>query len=358
MKTELPNFLDSFILQERLPGGHTVVEHFVDAHPELPEEERAMLLGWRDVVEGIFEVKSRDGEALIVVNVLDELTYRVRSNMGPAVFRQTPPGVFILARLVPIEDEWLVSGTATLQPAAARADIYRVVAELRHAVPGDGFPQSGEAGTGVGAATGGAWPLYRVLRHGPGGDPGTRAGQTHARLQPVPHAPGAGRRGQNSRRGRAGAVRRRTSHDFQLGRDLIKAKTVGVIFDEVDGLNLFANFGLLDETFADPSLAAKREHRQEVLAYLEDREISPLPLRRLAERIPERASKVFQQVLKQPKFSWQRDGEALLRRYKPHSFEKPPLPSFVIMNNPLAAADIIAAETPPSQSDRRRRWVR
>jgi cupin superfamily acireductone dioxygenase involved in methionine salvage len=77
------NFLDFFVLQHRLPDGRTVVEHFVAEHPELPEEARAMLLGWRDVVEGIFRVQRRDRDALVTVNVVDELTYRVRSNRGP-----------------------------------------------------------------------------------------------------------------------------------------------------------------------------------------------------------------------------------------------------------------------------------
>src|SRR6266508_3816956 len=61
------NSLDWFVLQHRLPDGQTVVERFVAARQDLSDEERAMLLGWRDVVEGIFEVQRRDGEALIVV---------------------------------------------------------------------------------------------------------------------------------------------------------------------------------------------------------------------------------------------------------------------------------------------------
>src|SRR5215468_2234280 len=62
-------FLDHFVLQHRLRNGKTVVEQFVAARPDLPEAEREMLLGWRDVVEGIFEVSHRDGEALIMDNL-------------------------------------------------------------------------------------------------------------------------------------------------------------------------------------------------------------------------------------------------------------------------------------------------
>ncbi len=124
------NFLDWFVLQHRLPDGRTVVERFVAARPDLSDEERAMLLGWRDVVEGIFEVQRRDGEALVTVNLVDELPYRVRSNLGPAVFSRMPRRSFLVTRLVPIGDEWLLSGATSVLPAASSAEARRVAAEI------------------------------------------------------------------------------------------------------------------------------------------------------------------------------------------------------------------------------------
>ena len=47
---------DSFVLEHRLRDGRTVVEQFVDARPDLSPQDRQMLLGWRDVVSGVFEV--------------------------------------------------------------------------------------------------------------------------------------------------------------------------------------------------------------------------------------------------------------------------------------------------------------
>ncbi|MFE7869884.1 hypothetical protein ACFUYE_05990 [Micromonospora humida] len=73
---------DCFVLEHKLSDGRTVVEQFVESRPELPDDEREMLLGWRNVVQGPFEVQRRDGSALVVVNLLDELAYRVRSNVG------------------------------------------------------------------------------------------------------------------------------------------------------------------------------------------------------------------------------------------------------------------------------------
>src|SRR5262245_58013141 len=59
-ESTLINATDQLILQHRLPDGRTVVEVYVERHPELSEEERALLLGWREVVEGIFEVERRE----------------------------------------------------------------------------------------------------------------------------------------------------------------------------------------------------------------------------------------------------------------------------------------------------------
>lgn len=127
---KLTMFMDHFMLQHRLRNGKTVVEQFVATHPELPNTERDLLLRWRDVVDGTFEVQRRDGDALIVENLIDDLTYRVRSNMGPAVFRRMPRRCFVITRLVPVADEWLISGATSVLPASQREHIYAIAANF------------------------------------------------------------------------------------------------------------------------------------------------------------------------------------------------------------------------------------
>jgi hypothetical protein len=55
--------IDRFALQYRLPDGQTVVDRFVASRPDLAAADREMLLGWRDPVEGIFEIRGKDGAA-------------------------------------------------------------------------------------------------------------------------------------------------------------------------------------------------------------------------------------------------------------------------------------------------------
>lgn len=151
--------------------------------------------------------------------------------------------------------------------------------------------------------------------------------------------------------GKSGADRSREVYglapsplDVQLPPDLLAADTIGLIYDEIEGLSFYPDFGLLEETFADPALAAEREHREVVLGYLHEPSISPLPFHRLAERDPVRASQVFQRVLKKSRFSWERDGEALLRKHKASYYEHPVLPSVMPMSESLSRALMTAPE--------------
>ena len=61
-----------------------------------------------------------------------------------------------------------------------------------------------------------------------------------------------------------------------------------------------------------------------ILAVLQDESVSPLAIRRLVQRHPEGADPVFRTLLRKPGFSWERDGEELLRRRKKTFFDHEP----------------------------------
>jgi hypothetical protein len=349
---EAINFQDWFALQARLPDGRTVVEHFVDAYPDLTEEERAMLLGWRDVVDGLFEVKRRDGEAVLLHNLVDDLTYRAHANVGPAIFRQMPRGSFLVARLVPLGDEWLLSGASTLLPAAGRAEVYQMAVELSTRFPAMVFRNPDKLAQ--------AWKLQREERRHfidffgsdlvilPGREIAARMrAYNYYRTYEARDAEGKTvvERAKEARDLEPPEV------DLPLPDDFAAAETIGMIYGEEEGLTFYVNLGTVAETFANPELAAERKHRRAVLNYLKDESISPLPFRRLAAADPERASQVFQRLLKQPRFSWERDGEELLRKHKASFVDKPVLPSVLPLSDRLARATLTAPETAGPHSD-------
>jgi hypothetical protein len=331
------NFLDFFILQQRLPDGGIVLDQFIAAQPELAEADRALLQRWHEVVEGIFEVQAREGDVLVLVNLVDELTYRVYSNMGPQVWDTTPVGSFLMSRLVPIADDWLVSGFLSTWPAKDRTAVYRLAADLAQQYPalvfrnpkkleqGWAFQREERAafmaffGSDVIVVPGRDVPerlrayhhfLMYELRDADGQTAADRARQTYGTTPPLPA--------------------------IDLPAEVVAAESVGVIFDEIDGMNFLNDFGLVAAAFADPARAAEPQYREIVRTYLEDPSISPRLLRRLADADPARASEVFRRVLDRPDFWWAQDGDALLQRYKAGYFAHPVLPSVTPVNDALA----------------------
>jgi Domain of unknown function (DUF6398) len=335
-ESEFINIFDHFILQRPLPGGRTVVDTFVSAHPELTEADRQMLLGWRDVVEGVFEIRERDGEAIITINLIDELTYRVYSNAGPAALAPMKPGCFMIARIVPIDTGWMLSGTQQTLDASQRAGVLQMAAELAAKNPRLVFRNPAKMTQG--------WELARKQRvmfiefFGsdlivvPGSEVASRvndflAWYTRRVLEEADPAASSVDAGVAAR-----------TPAFSVPGELASAPTVALAYDETEGLVFLANFGLVREAFEDPGLASDSEHRQAVLGYLEADSISALPFRRLAGADTWRASQLFQRVLKKPGFSWERDGEALLRKHKPWCFEAKPLPPVTPLTSELAEA--------------------
>ena len=324
--------LDRLVLQHRLGNGQTIVEQFVASRSDLSAPERDMLLGWREVVEGIFEVVGRDGDVLIVTNLVDELTYWVRSNMGGEVFRALRPRSYLLARLVPMGSEWLVSGVIRPIGKRHRKVAYAVAADLATSCPEMRFrnPSFLEKG----------WELQRtdrdrfvrffgtdmVLMHGTALAERMREYLAFSRREVLAQFP--------AKKSASLADHPLVEPDFP--RDLVESGTVAVIYDETEGLCFFAGFGEFERAFTEPTLLDQRLYRQRVLDYLDDDSVSPLPFRRMADRDPFRASEVFRRVLRRKSFDWQRDGEKLMRKRKHSYFDRAPLPRVMPISTRLA----------------------
>jgi hypothetical protein len=329
---KLIDILDRLVLQHRLPGGQTIVEQFVASRPDLPAPERDVLLGWCDVVEGIFEVGRRDGDALIVTNLVDELTYRVRSNMGGEVFRVLRPRSYMIARLVPIGSEWLVSGVIHPIARSGRKVAYAIAADLATKYPELVFRNPAFLERG--------WELQRSDR-----ERFVRFFETDMVL--IEGTELAERMRQYAAFSRRevlaelaaqeiDSLANRSLVEFDFPPALVESGTVAVIYDETDGLAFFGGFGEFERAFTDPALLDQRRYRQRVVDYLDDDSVSPLPFRRMADRDPTRASEVLRLVLGRKSFDWQRDGEKLMRQRKRPFFDRAPLPRLLPISARLA----------------------
>jgi hypothetical protein len=328
---ELITALDYFLLQHELRSGKTVVELFVASRPDLPEGERELLLGWRDVVGGIFEVQGRDGDALVTENLVDELTYRVHSNMGPGIFRPLEPGSFMIGRLVPVGPEWLMSGTFAWYPKSDRAAIHRTAYEMTMRHPESAFRNPDKLARAQQLQNTEHDRFVQFF----GADfvviPGAQLAErmrsfyTFCREQAVAELAASGKQQKN--------VPFRFP-DYPA--DLVVSDAVALTHDEVEGLGLYAEFGLIDEAFADPSLLRHPDYRRRVCDYVDDPTVSPL-FERMAAHDPECTNEVFRKLLGRRSFDWTIDDEKLMRRRKPHHFDEPRWPGIVPVSDKLAA---------------------
>ncbi|UYB41881.1 hypothetical protein SLV14_004687 [Streptomyces sp. Je 1-4] len=329
--------IDHFILRYRLPDGSTVVDWFVAGRKDLTAVDREMLLGWSDPVEGIFEIQRKEKDAVVLLNLVDDLEYRTYSNVGRAAFRGMSKGGFLHTCLVPVHSAggaWLVSGAMTSYPKSSATEIAQAALHLATSQPELVFrnPEKLEQG----------WQRMREDRAAFveffGGDelvlpPAEAEDLLNAYYR---HRQEAAVAGQPDRaRGR-----RPSDLDlpfFELPRELADSHTIGVIYDQVDGLNFYADYGMLRDLFADPVRASRGQHQDLLRTYLREGSIAPLPICRLAAAHPETADAVFRKLLRKPGFTWSEHGEALLRRRKPWYYANEPRPGVSVIGDRLGA---------------------
>jgi len=327
--------IDRFTLQYRLPDGQTIVDRFVASRPDLEAADREMLLGWRDPVEGIFEIRGQDDDAIILLNLLDDLEYRTYSNMGRAAFRSLPRDGFVHARLVPIRPvagAWLVSGTMRSYRKSDAGWLAKVALELATKRPELVFRNPEKVKQG--------WRQMREDRAGFvalfGGDELVLPpGEAQERLNAYY------RHRQEAALARRPARRRPPSLPgvdvpaFEFPPDLREAGTIGIIFDDVDGLNFYNEYGMLRDLFGNPRLAADKRYADVLRGYLPSESIAPLPFQRLAAAYPDTVDAVFRTILCRRDFTWAEHGEALMRRRKAWYYEREPRPGVSVVGDRL-----------------------
>lgn len=326
---------DHFVLRFRLPDGSTVVDRFIAGRKDLSATDREMLLGWRDPVEGVFEVRRKDGDAVILLNLVDDLEYRTYSNVGRAAFRGVSKGGFLHTCLVPVHSAggaWLVSGAMTSYPRSSATEIAQAALKLATHDPELVFrnPEKVEQGRQRMREDRAAFIEFcggdeLVLPPAEAEDL-LNAYYRHRQQAAVAAQPSRARR------------KRLPGLDlpfFELPSELADSDTVGVIYDQVDGLNFYADYGMLRDLFAEPALTGRRQHQDLLRTYLREESITPLPIRRLAAAHPETADAVFRKLLRKPGFTWSEHGDALLRRRKPWYYEAAPRPGVSVIGDRL-----------------------
>ena len=204
----------------------------------------------------------------------------------------------MLARLVPIRpvpDAWLVSGSISAYSKSGAAQIAQVALDLATRLPELVYRNPKNIDRG--------WTQMRQDRAAfmeffgsdelvlPAAEAEERLNAYYRHRQEAALARQPARR---PRRNLPGVDVRA----FDFPPELADADTIGMIYDETDGLNFYNEYGMLRELFGHPALAGDKQYADVLIGYLRAESIGPLPFRRLAAAYPDTADAVFRKTLR------------------------------------------------------------
>ncbi|WP_194925377.1 hypothetical protein [Catenulispora pinisilvae] len=337
--------IDQLALETKLHDGTTIVQRFAEQHrPPFDDEQKAILLGWQDVVESIFEVREHlEGGGVLLHNLLDDLLYPTWATNGPDAVAPMTPGSFAVTRIVPAHaeyDMWLFSGPQSLfgpdaGPVMAQSAMQTGMAGPRamrrntalvtkawemQAEERATFLEVAGADFVVGTPTEMRELLLAFRRE-------------RQRLIEEAH-PAAG----------ADDLAGPGPEDLvSLPDEILDAESLAVVYHEAEGLSYFAEFAAVAKPFTVPADQLSRALLARLKDFLNDETVPPHLIRRLAAQYPDTVDQVFAALLGKPGFSWTCDGETLLARKKPEFFDREPTPSITVTGTRLA--ELLRART-------------
>jgi hypothetical protein len=141
-------FQDWFVLENELEDGGTVAQRFVEEHGhKMSEDVRELVLGWRDVLDGLFEVKGKTGDGYAMKCLINEKDYTVYATTPEESF-ELAPGDCVHARIVPAKGFHVFSGMLSRFESDGsqefRVWMYQTAARLQMRVPRLAFKDNEE----------------------------------------------------------------------------------------------------------------------------------------------------------------------------------------------------------------------
>ncbi|MEU4388802.1 hypothetical protein [Promicromonospora sp. NPDC023805] len=122
-RTARMQVLERMIFVPPAPGRPALLDRYRKFAKGLPDADRAMLDSWsRGAAEGVFKVLGRAADRVVLRNVYDNLTYKVRSNVGDDVrhtkaFSLLAPNDMVSCRVLPIGPRtWTFTGDVVKIP--------------------------------------------------------------------------------------------------------------------------------------------------------------------------------------------------------------------------------------------------
>ncbi len=313
------SLVDNLLLETPNADGKSIARRFVENYSGIMSDDvRRLVLGWQDVIKGLFEIEGQTSDWLDTFNLVNERRYRVYAT-APKAMAGAGIGDFLLARIVPAGRFYLFSGGTSIYKwdgsRRHRAEMYRAAIGMQMTFPDLAFRDNEEKLMRSRKAIREQHAFFMEVF---GSDeivaPGMELEKKYRQF--VEHW----------NRDHAGEDAGRPSSlpELDLPSSVRRDPAAGLLSDPVEGFLLLKKYGGFLDLFARP-----QEHigRSETLNfffdYLNDPVISDIPFRRVQKRFPQ----AFNTVLDYYKEEFEetvKNVDDLMRVYKPETFDKLP----------------------------------
>ncbi len=323
-----------FMFNFRFRNGGGFIDRFIREQRNLSKTKLAILKEWKNPLEGFYEIKSVDEYVITLVGLFDKQEYvAIATAMDPEAREALRPGYVVTTRLLPLQGVYVLSGRQRVFPFASEEEIRKFAKYVASVNPS--YVLSDEKKLAQ------AWEHQEEHRRGfisyfgsdlvliPGEEINATMGRFFDHIKDVALAKKPETRPDNGNRG---------PFDPAYPDQLTGSRMVGVILDRDEGLVLYPDFDLFLEPFRDTRLLAKKKHRDAVLNYLYNDDMSPLPFRKMVEIYPENAAEVFARLLDRSDWDNNRDFPRLMKKYKARFLHVQPRPFLVPVGGRLAEA--------------------
>ena len=335
-KEDRVTFLDWYVLEWQSESGETFPDRFVETYGDLLSGDvREMILGWRNVIEGIFEVKGKRSGGYYMKNLINEREYLVYPTSSMEDASPFEIGDFMSARIVPVRDFHTFSGIVVEMSCDGsdkeRGNIYRMAIQMQTRYPRKAFQDNEEklkrsmelmrrdyedfvdyfgSDELVGSGREMTQKYQEFLRH-----------ITFDKKDPQTGLSKADKYEQKE------GTAYKLPH-INYPESLLEQPDVGMLHDPLEGVTFLEEWSLFVDIFRNSdtyinSWIKKRKMKDIIEGYLKSNSISAMPFHRMAERFPDNFVHVIQHVLNREEFSIDMLDD-LMRSYKPEISDRLP----------------------------------
>lgn len=324
-------FQDWFTLEYELEDGETIPQRFVEHYQDLISDDvRRLILGWENVIQGIFEIKAGTKNSLRMKNLVNEREYKVFPTASMDNFK-VKPGAFMVTRIVPAKGFHVFSGGAMTigsdENEEQRASIYRSAIDMQMKNPRLAFKDNEEK---LKKSLESVRKQYEDFVNYFGTDKIFGTGkEILPKYQEFFNYLVFEKKDPKNGQPAALSYEKATGETYQLPKmdlpeSVLQSKDVGMLCDPVEGISFLIDYRQFIAVFRYPEQhLGKEETENLVLGYLESDSISDVPFRRVAREFPHNFNKVISYYRDQEGF-FSDQIDDLMMEFKPETFDKLP----------------------------------